>query len=78
MVYAESLESTKEAYKAESNSSFLSALQTSQVRLRYIYEQLIGTLSRASLQKFKNAKAHFTAMETYKYWFSFDKLSMPV
>ena len=32
-----------------------------------------GTLSRASLQKCKSAKTHFTATETYKYWSTFDK-----
>ena len=32
-----------------------------------------GTLSRASLQKCKSAKTHFTATETYKYRSSFDK-----
>ena len=34
---------------------------------------LKGTLSLASLQKFKISKTHFTETETYKLWFSFDK-----
>ena len=33
----------------------------------------IGTLSRASFQKFKISKTHLTATKTYKYWSSFDK-----
>ena len=31
------------------------------------------TVTSASLQKFKGAKTHFTAMETYEYWSSFVK-----
>ena len=37
------------------------------------YYAVKGTLSRASLQIFKNAKTHFTATETYEYCSSFVK-----
>ena len=33
-----------------------------------------GTLSRASVQKCRISKTHFTATETYKYWSSFEKI----